>query len=329
MSEELVDRFRWLFRGRVDVRGTWGGGAIREPLTREHYERHLTSTDPSDWIGVYPLGKEACTWGCIDIDGGDFPKRHALEDPGYDRKSPEFHDWDAMSTLAVNLTVVLEVKNVFAHIERTRNGYHVWVFPEAKLVPAKVMRRALMAACKAVDYRPNEVNPKSESLQDGKVGNYIRLPYYGALHPDRPDDYVGADRYFFQDNNPNHCKVTLHEFLDSVKPTTTAALEAIAALWTPPQAQWSVDTGAGLDAEPLVRRVNALGYTIWRDGPLPGSDRSSTLAHLAHLCRESNLTVDEAFTVVRSADERHGRKFADREDGEQRIAEMIESAYAV
>lgn len=322
---ELIDQFAKLFRGRIDCYGSWTGGCIKQPLTLEQYRWHLMSDDPADWIGVYPLGKNMCSWGCIDIDGADFPAFFtvdgqpafdARDHPSYDRKDPQWHDWDRMLDLATDLTVVLEAKGIWGHIERTKNGYHVWVFPEDKLVEAKTMRRALMAACTVLDYKPNEVNPKQEHLDSGP-GNYVRLPYAGALagHKQRRFIYGGES-------------IDLETFLDLADTTPTHALEACAALWSPPQRAWTVDVDAGLEAEPTVRKVNALGYTIWRDGPLPGSDRSSTLAHLAHLCRESNLTVDEAFTVVRSADERHGRKFADREDGDERIAEMIERAFA-
>jgi hypothetical protein len=449
MSEEVA-AFARLFRGRIDCYGSWDGACVKEPLTLEKYHQHLTSADPADWIGVYPLGKDMCSWGCIDIDGGDFPATFpktidgqvvevsVTQHPDYDRKDPQWHDWDAMLDLATNLTVILEAKDIWGHIEQTRNGYHVWVFPEDKLVAAKTMRRALMAACTAIGYKPNEVNPKSESLGDGKVGNYVRTCYPGGLSEislpaptaSRPRQELDArepgvarwvargGREFLPRNSEGSAAEVSHlaadvrqgrrrpsegggwcgwcgymwgpfealprqeleghlalpsagaeggggagegpSPLDGFSPspgdprrpsrvlidhisgtplcvkcalqsyelTSTEALEEVSRLWTPPTRAWEVDPTAGLEAEPIIRKLNALGYTIWRDGPLPGSDRSSTLAHLSHLCQESGLTVDEAFTVVRSADERHGRKFADREDGDERIAEMCERAYA-
>jgi hypothetical protein len=316
----VVEDFAWLFRGRIDAYGSWEGRCVREPLTPAIYEQHLTSTDPADWVGVYPLGKNMCTWGCIDIDGGDYPRGDARQHPDYNRKHPQWHDWDRMLELANDLVVVLNVKGVHGHVERTRNGYHVWVFPEDKLVTGRVMRRALMAACTAIGYKPNEVNPKQEALNAGEVGNYVRLPYHGAL-----SGLDTVERRFVADDYT----LGVEQFCDWATPTPTANLEACAELWRPPTKTWTVDVNAGMSAEPTVRKLNALGYVIWRDGPLPASDRSSTLAHLAHLCHECDLTADEAFVVVRSADERHGRKFTDREDGEQRIAEMIERAYAV
>lgn len=320
MTTDLVDRFHTLFRGRIDCYGSWDGRCIKQPLTRELYERHLTSTSPEGFIGVYPLGKDMCSWGCVDIDGGDFALAETRDHPDYNRKDPQWHDWDQMLELATDLCTVLEAKQVWGHIEQTRNGFHVWVFPTEKLVAARTMRRALLAACTAIGYKPNEANPKQESLQGDQVGNYVRAPYPGAL-----SSAPGTERRFVYGGET----LKLADFLDVVETTELAPLEACAALWAPPRRSWTVDPHAGMAAEPTVRKLNALGYTIWRDGPLPGSDRSSTLAHLAHICNECGLSVDEAFVVVRSADERHGRKFADREDGDGRIAEMVEATYAV
>lgn len=77
----------------------------------------------------------------------------------------------------------------------------------------------------------------------------------------------------------------------------------------------------------MVRGLNGLGYTIWKDGPLPGNDRSSTLAHLAHLCAESALTAQQAYAVVASADLRWG-KFSGRADAVEQLTAIVERAYA-
>lgn len=324
MSSDLIDRFYETFRGRNDALGTWEGGAQRVQVTREHFEKHLTSTDPKDWIGVYMLGKNMCAWGCIDLDGKDFPTETAGE-----------WDWDRMAELAYNLCVVLRVKNVHAHTERTKNGIHIWVFPEARVVPAAVMRNALLAACAALDYKPKEVNPKQSSLGDNQLGNYVRLPYYGALTNMHEGGWQ-RDRHFFDWDDVDGCHphgvgsyMSLEYFLDHVKPTATADLEAVAQLYKPPTVHHSVNTEAGLEASHILPRVDALAYTIWRDGPLPGSDRSSTLAHLAHLCREAGISTTEAYVVVASADARWGKFQPEgRADAEQQLTAIVERAYA-
>lgn len=317
-SEDCVAQFHALFRGRNDAYGAWNGMAVRQPLTAEVTERHLTSDNPQDWIGTYPLGHKKCMWGCIDIDGGDFPREGVVTRDGYDRKDPAFHDWQAMFDLGVLLVDALRVIDVHAYLERTRNGYHVWVFPEDPPIVARIMRRALMAACQVVGYDPKEVNPKQETLEGDKLGNYVRLPYYGALAEDEEGQ---PDRYFVTLTNQ---PLNLRQFLTVVERTPVDNLRYAAGLWKPPVVEHVIDTEAGLEAEPLLYLLDGLAYTIWKDGPLPGKDRSSTLVHLAHLCAERGLTAQQTFTVVRSADQRHGRKFADREDGDERIMELVE-----
>lgn len=331
---EIIDRFYELFRGRKDAYGTWKGGRAQsynsdgvprpKAVTYDHFERHLTSNSEHDWIGIYPLGVEKCTWGCIDIDGKDFPTF----------RDGDNWDWDKMWDLAMSLYTLLKVKNVYAHLERTRNGIHVWIFPEEKAVSARSMRRAQMAACVAVDYKPKEINPKAERLDDGKIGNYVRLPYYGALAPENEGTWQ-LDRYFIDPEDPDagaNSIAGIHSlasFLESVKYTSTEALDNVAKLWTPPVKKYTVDHSVGLDAESMTRGLNGLGYTIWKDGPLPGSDRSSTLSHLAHLCNESGLTIQQGYAIVASADLRWGKFQPEgRSDAEEQLTAIVERAYA-
>jgi hypothetical protein len=228
-----------------------------------------------------------------------------------------------MTALAFNLQRVLRVKKVYAHVERSKNGYHVWVFPEQPLVPARAMRRALMAACKAVGYDPKEVNPKAEGPRPGTqgLGNFVRLPYGGYADP----NWLPTARFFMGHDGHNFF---LDEWLDSGPSRTSLdALESIAALWTPPPvAHHEVDFDAGLDIEPILPLLGNYITPIWRDGPKDGMDRSSTLARLAYLCAERGLTATQTFAVVRSADQRWG-KFHDRADGQEQLARFIERAY--
>lgn len=316
MMEENVRAYIALFRGRGDVYGNFSSPhAVREPLTPEHFQKHLCSPHSRDWIGVYPhLGNaynQSVTWGCIDIDGKDF----RLSD------DEDIWNWEHMWRLATGLQAVLAVKDIYAHIERTRNGYHLWVFPERGVAPARAMRRALMAACKAVGYDPKEVNPKSEELAPGKIGNWVRLPYYGALS-ERDGDQ--PDRYFLDENQ---APISLDEFLyQHVKVTSIDSLEAVATLWTPPQ-RVTVDGPPPEDLEPVLQTLSGLCYTMWKDGPLEGRDRSNTLAKLAYTLASDEVPAATAFAVVKNADERWG-KFADRPDCDEQIMRFIERAYS-
>lgn len=310
---KVVNRFIELFRGRGDAYGSWNGRAIREQLTPEHFKRHLTGTTDADWIGVYPHlgGVGKVTWGCIDIDGKDFD-----------------HDWDRMGDLAHDLATMLAVKDIKAYTERTRNGIHLWVFPETGMAPAADMRRALMAACKAIGYDPKEVNPKQEELAPGKLGNYVRLPYYGAI-PRLASSEWDPDRYFYpwETDGPNSVgRYDLGGFLDVAERTSLAALAEVAALWTPPERQ-TFDGPPPEDVKAVLTGVGPLSYRIWKEGPLEGRDRSNTLAKLAYRLADDGVAMPAAFSVVKDADRRWG-KFFDRPDCDEQIMGIVERAYS-
>lgn len=308
--DPIVERYVQLFRGRGDAYGTWEGGAVRAPLGTEMFERHLNSKSANNWIGVYPFTPYGVTWGCIDIDGKDFG-----------------HDWDRMWELAVKLHTMLAVKNVHAHIERTRNGYHLWVFPTAGLVPAATMRRALMAACKAIGYDPKEVNPKQETLGPSQLGNYVRLPYYGALA--EPRSFM-ADRYFlpaYSEQGAALDQYSLEDFLDTVTRTDTIPLAEVAALWKPPVVVRDNRPPTG-DLQKIIRAgIGATTYSLWRDGPFEGRDRSSTLVKLAYMLAEHDVPQADAFVVVQDADRRWG-KFFDRADCDEQLHGIVDHAYS-
>ncbi len=330
---ELCDRFVKVFRGRSDVYGNAKGFCVHEPLTRAVFERHLTTRNPENHIGVYCMIGDRCSWGCIDIDGKDF----ALDCPNVcdpvrgeqwwcgECNNGYVWDWQRMWVLARNLHTVLGAKGVPAHIERSKNGFHVWVFPSEPLISAATMRRALMAACTAIGYSPKEVNPKAEGPRKGTkgYGNFVRLPYGGAL---ADGGWKPQGRYFVNDHQFTIGLTTAVELADKGR-ASTANLEAIARLWTPPpEPTFEVDYDAGLDDEATMRLVEILdgkSFVIWRDGPLPNKDRSTTLAKLAHSLREFGLTAPQAFAVLKSADARWG-KFQDRPE---ELGRLIERAY--
>jgi hypothetical protein len=314
-QDETIDAFMRLFIGRGDVYGAWGGGAVKEPLTRDHYVKHLT-TGP--YIGVYCFTPHGVPWGCVDIDGKD----HAIGN--IDDKN---WDWERMWVTARNLRTVLGVKGIPVHLERTQNGIHCWVWPDEPLVAAATMRRALMAACTAIGYNPKEVNPKQEEAKGQGFGNYVRLPYYGWL-TGRPQ----LDRYFIKDvetlsfGTTETFALSLDEFLASHTRAPKAVLESVASLWTPPRRTNVVDVDAGLDIKNILPMLKGKAYRIWEQGPLPGSDRSTTLARLAYTLAEDGITASAAFAVVKSADQRWG-KFYDRDDCDEQLARFLERAY--
>jgi hypothetical protein len=298
-TEDISGDFMTLFRGRGDAYGSWSGGCIRKQLTPESFWRHLHGVE---LIGVYPAvpfpNDERCVWGCTDIDVDDL---------------------DA----ALNLQLAFSMKKVRAWIEKTRKGYHIWVFTN-KTVSPSAMRRAFLAAHQAIDYPANEVNPKQENLRGG-LGNYVRLPYPSALNFD--DERVETKfRYMLDDE----CKqMTLHQFVPLALEAraTPEQIESIASLYIPP-AQKAVVTNHtdSVDVQELVNKLHPYQYIIWRDGPLVGSDRSITLFKFASMIRDQGYSPDEAYKLVESADLRWG-KFYKRPDPDKEIARLVKRVY--
>jgi len=295
-----VELFVRLFRGRGDARGSWSGPAIREPLTPEHFATHLHSASADDWFGTYNVIGTLCSWGCVDIDVDDLP-------------------------LAQNIWSALAFKGITSWVEQTTRGYHVWVFPEQPLIDASIMRRALTAACQAVGYSPKEVFPKQTAVSSGGLGNFVRLPYNGYWSDGEhvPRMMVAHTQYLTAQRGDPLPRL-LFTMNETRAPTLTLA--RVAELVREPARTIRVDVGG--DVEDVVTRLGGLPYIVWRDGPLPGSDRSTTLVHLARLCAEQDLPPADTAAVVASADRRWGKDFLDRgATGEAIIQRIISKAY--
>ena len=293
MSDQLVSDFISLFRGRGDIYAEWRGDQIlvvRQPLTRLQFERHLSD---GPYLGVYPVINDLCSWGCIDIDFDD-------------------------RQLARNIVGALAYKDIQGWIEQTRRGYHIWVLPDVPLVPAADMRRCLMAACKAVGYDPKEVNPKQEVATGGKVGNWVRLPYPGGVN--------ATERWLIIDERIPSTATgdRLFPWLDQHGRSSAQAIKDVAALWTPPPTpSLEIGTNAELSKD-LTDKMSGLSYKIWKEGPLEGSDRSSTMFRLAALLKDDGLTPSEAFTVLSGA---AWNKYLDRPNHDELVIDLIEKAY--
>jgi len=297
-----VDLFVKLFRGRGDARGSWGGPAIREALTPEHFHRHLASADEADWFGTYNVIGDRCSWGCVDIDTDDLP-------------------------LAQNIWASLAFKNITSWIEQTARGYHVWVFPAEPLVEAATMRRALTAACLAVGYSPKEVFPKQNAVSAGGLGNFVRLPYNGYWSDGShvPRMMVAHTNYLANERGDPLDQLFIHM---NGSRTPTVLLARLASTLPEPAAPSTVFDRVPGDAADAVTKLGGLPYILWRDGPLPGSDRSTTLVHLARLCAEQELPPQDTLTILASADRRWGKDFLDRgATGQAIIERIIEKAY--
>jgi hypothetical protein len=68
--------------------------------------------------------------------------------------------------------------------------------------------------------------------------------------------------------------------------------------------------------------LSPLGKVIWRDGPLPSKDRSSTLAKLGYECVKSGLNPSQTKTIIKTADKRWG-KYHLRPNGDLEIDKLV------
>lgn len=288
----MINDFVTLFRGRGDCYGSWDGGCVKEPLTPDMFSMHLGD---GPHIGVYPCvnvrGETMCVWGCTDID--------------YPNPDDAWMLHDAL--LAVGVT---------SWVERTRRGYHIWVFA-TELLPAKHMRRMFLAAHQVTGLNPKEVNPKQEKLAPTQVGNYVRLPYPASgLLGERVVVYRDGDTY------------QLEDFLaDAMKSRVTPdVVEKLSEYYTPPVVSFS-NTQPTNDMLEASRMLTPLGRTIFRDGPIVGRDRSTTLTHLAHECRKANLAPQDAMMILEDADTRWGKYLVRGESGRLELVKLMERAY--
>jgi len=149
-------------------------------------------------------------------------------------------------------------------------------------------------------------------------GNFVRLPYYGALVNGTPPDRFVVD----EDGRP----MDVHEFSRSAlgSRNPVALLEALADLYVPPSPKVTLELSAATHEqftllEPLLP---PLVKVIFEEGPLNG-DRSGALVKTAILLRNDGWRAQAAFTVLMALDERLG-KFVGRPDREEQLLKIIE-----
>lgn len=297
-SDVTVAVYSKLFRGRIDAYGTETGGCLHdESPSSAHYvknvELHLEGVRQ---MGVYPMvygdthGWQ-CRWGCIDFDEGDEVSR--------------IH--------AINTAAVMDHLGIWSAHERSRSkGRHLWVFAD-NWIPAKIMRRALLAACQIAGSPQRECNPKAETLDDPtKLGNYVRLPY--------PGGWETTNRQVMVDGDDATIDVDVFVKEALANRVSGEQLEDMAALWTPPVrpvTQFTATDLYAIDTDKIVLPTTQLmskgSWNAWKHGPFEGADRSKTLWKLANKLATEGYSPVETLAFVTDADIRWG-KFTARGD---------------
>jgi hypothetical protein len=280
-----------------------GGMRVDEPLTVKLLEGHLRG---EIGVGVYPTwhdpdGVLRASWGCCDIDTGDWSEAYML-------------------------STALKAMGMVPHIERSRSkGWHIWVFPDRD-VTAKGMRRALKVAYAAIELPAKEANPKSEQLKPGQVGNYVRLPYKGAVGKfngefTRQTFMVGWDAR--SEGFPIGCSDWLYEF-DTSCYTPHETIYQWAARYHEPERKVIVNLDR-LEDEHISRMINSLPGDLKlfvKNGPV--NDRSAGLVALGHKLRQQKYTAQEIYSLLGVADQIWGNKYADRPDGDKWLVDIVE-----
>jgi hypothetical protein len=301
IPQYLVDPFITLFRGRGDVYGHDEGRCVKEQLTNEVFQKHLSGEAP---IGVYPMLPHCdqfyVAWGCVDYDTADAEEN------------------------AIKLHDALMQAGVVSWIERSRSkGYHVWVFAE-RAVLAEDMRNMLLMASQVAETPTTEVNPKQTTLKEGQYGNYVRLPYANVY-----DRYTEKQRIIPRasiEKGTYRSPMLFNDFVRAAVESRTSeeTIKRIASMYQPPKQETVVTHAYVYDAtlDEAMRVLSPLGKVIWRDGPLAGKDRSSTLAKLGHETVRSGLNPSQTKIVLMTADKRWG-KYHLRHNGEDEIDKLV------
>ena len=301
IPDYLTQPYITLFRGRGDVYGHNEGRCVKEQLTNDVFQKHFSGEAP---IGIYPMVPHFeqfyVAWGCVDFDTADA-----------DQNAVKLHD------------ALLEA-GIVSWIEKSRSkGFHVWVFAE-QAVLAEDMRNMLVVASHVAETPTTEVNPKQTTLKAGQYGNYVRLPY-----PNLDDRQTDKQRIFHKKDvesgsfdNP----MVFSDFIESAMSLRTSqeTIKRISSMYQPPKQATVVVNDYVYDAtlSEAMQILSPLGKVIWRDGPLAGKDRSSTLAKLGHETVRSGLNPSQTKIVLMTADKRWG-KYHLRHDGELEIDKLV------
>jgi hypothetical protein len=294
----MIDAFAHRFRGNTHAYGGDDGFAVKRPVSRSVMDGHLQG---HTGIGIYPIrmmdGQPHVQWGCCDIDTGD---------------------WSEAYSLANALTHM----GMIPFVERSRSkGWHIWVFSD-EWVHAATMRRALKVAYSVIGLPAKEANPKQETLKEGQLGNYVRLPYKGALGGGPLTRQVIC-RDWSEQTDGEPCPFPM--FMESHHETPHQVFEKWAEKYYEPPKRTVEFTQADVDTERLIVSLPPKVQQFIRKGPK--NDRSAGMVALAHNLRQCGATPDEAMAILVHVDAAWGKGYTDRVNGIQFLEDIIVRVY--
>lgn len=152
VSDSQVQAFMALFKGRTDAWGSVNGKSNKEPVTVEHYRKHLNGEIS---LGIYPLLDDGTVkFFAIDLDEKNLDKAFSIRQEFLNRQVP-------------------------AYVAASKGkGFHIYGFLESP-APARETRSLCNDILKKLGYT-TEVFPKQDALDEViTLGNYINLPLFG------------------------------------------------------------------------------------------------------------------------------------------------------
>ena len=182
--EEIVEGYVALFQGNRKAYGQWNPqrGSMKTDMgdfvENGKVKEHLTGVMG---LGLVPVRDDAtCMFGVIDIDN-------------HDGKTIDLMDLSNRVASAALPLVVCRSKS---------GGAHCYLFCKEP-VPAYMIRKVLTKWAGDLKHEKAEIFPKQSKLEEGQIGNWINLPYFGALSdPSIEDPTMATNRYAMEGGKP-------------------------------------------------------------------------------------------------------------------------------
>jgi len=147
-------------------RGKDKARTIHEGATEEVVSQHFRATDRGDIIGFHTTSKQnTCRWLVLDVD------QHGDSNPEAElRNQKAVFDFASMLSDFGAKPLVMKSDG--------RGGFHIWVIFDKPVPSAHIyaLGKAVVQHWKELGIDEPEVFPKQPHLEDGKLGNWVRLP---------------------------------------------------------------------------------------------------------------------------------------------------------